>query len=103
MSVETKLAEIAVITPKDYIDITNAQELWEKMINLCETGCKEITIDFAHVSRIDCSGLGKLLLVQKRLKESQGGLRLINVINPFVRKFFAIVQLEKVITLENNN
>ncbi len=103
MSVEARVAENAVISPEGCIDITNSHELWEKLTFLCETGCKDITIDFAHVARIDCSGLGKLLLAQKRLKESRGGLKLINVTNPYVRKLFTLVQLEKVITVEGNN
>ncbi|MEW5919983.1 MAG: STAS domain-containing protein [Bacillota bacterium] len=77
--VVTKVADSAVIMPNKKIDITNSHELSEKLTDLYEAGVKNITIDFTHVCSIDCSGLGKLLLSQKKLKESQGGLRIINV------------------------
>lgn len=101
MIMETKTEDTAIIAPEDFIDITNSHRLWDSLMFLCDAGFKEIWIDFTHVGRIDCSGLGKILLAQKRLKESRGGLKLINVTNPFVRKFFALVQVEKVIPVEN--
>ncbi len=98
--VVTETAASAVVTLYDKIDITNSEELGRRLAELCAAGVKEITLDFSHVCHIDCSGLGKILFTQRKLREAQGGLRIINVHSAFLKRLFALIQLEKVLPLE---
>ncbi|MGM0502090.1 MAG: STAS domain-containing protein, partial [Bacillota bacterium] len=77
------------------IDITNSQDLKEELLNLIQQGYTEITIDFDQVESVDSSGLGKLLLIHKRLKERNGALKIINLNNDYVKKMFSMIHLNK--------
>ncbi len=88
-----------VVIPEGSIDISNSQGLKEKLLELYDEGYNTITIDFTHVNAIDSSGLGKLLLFHKLLKERHGELRVSNVTNENVSRMFRIIQLDKVIKI----
>lgn len=90
----------AVVFPRGRIDITSSQELKETMDRLVAQGTKKVCLDFGEVTGIDSSGLGKLLLFQKKLQQQQGQLSIRNVASEYVKKIFALVYLNKVITIE---
>ncbi len=83
------------------IDLSNSHLLGEKLQVLYDEGFKEITLDFNLVTGIDSSGLGKLLIFQKKLKERGGKLKIINITNEYIRKMFKMIHLYKVIDIEN--
>ncbi len=89
----------AVIIPTGNINISNSDELKEKLLALYNEGVNMITIDFQNVRSIDSSGLGKLLLFQKKLKERRGTLRIINIYSDHIKKMFSLIHLDKVITI----
>ncbi|MFW5996283.1 MAG: STAS domain-containing protein [Halanaerobiaceae bacterium] len=97
---ERRNGEEALVSPGKKIDYTNAGELKEKALSLFEDGYGLIKIDFKEVETIDSSGLGKLLLLYKKLKERDDELRLINVNNEYIRKMFEMIHLYKVIPIE---
>ena len=90
----------AVVIPDGRIDITNSQDLKKKLLEIFDDGYDEIVIDFSNISSIDSSGLGKLLLFHKKLKERGGELRIINVGSDYVKKMFSMIHLNKVINIE---
>ncbi len=90
----------AVVIPDGRIDITNSQDLKKKLLDIFDEGFDEIVIDFSNISSIDSSGLGKLLLFHKKLKERGGELRIINVGSDYVKKMFSMIHLNKVINIE---
>lgn len=83
------------------IDLSNSHHLREKLQLLYEEGFKVITLDFSGVTAIDSSGLGKLLLFQKKLKERGGKLKIINISSEYIRKMFKMIHLYKVIDIED--
>ena len=89
-----------MVTPGERIDITNSDEFKEKLVSLFDEGYHDIIMDFKEVAGIDSSGLGKLLLFQKKLKEKNGQLRIVNVNNDYVQKMFKMIHLSKVIHIE---
>lgn len=82
------------------MDITNSQDLKNALLSLYDEGYNDVTIDFTNVHGIDSSGLGKLLLFQKKLRERGGELRIVNITNDYVMKMFTLIQLNKVISIE---
>ena len=90
----------AVVIPDGRIDITNSQDLKKKLLDIFDEGFEEIVIDFGNISSIDSSGLGKLLLFHKKLKERGGELRIVNVSSDYVKKMFSMIHLNKVIDIE---
>lgn len=88
-----------VITPTEKIDITNANKFKRKIISFFKERSfeEDISIDFSHVERIDSTGLGKLLLLHSKVRESGGRLRIINVSNEYIRKKFSLINIDQVI------
>ena len=91
----------AVIIPSGRIDMSNSHILKEKLLELFNDGYTVISVDFTNVAGIDSSGLGKLLLFQKKLKEKDGELIIKNVNNEYIKKMFQMIHLDKVIKIEN--
>lgn len=100
MRVEKVSSTKAVVTPSGRIDISNSQDLKQGLLELYDEGVREIVLDFSKVSGIDSSGLGKLLLFQKKLTERRGSIKIVNITNEHVRKLFTMIHLDKVINIE---
>ncbi len=99
MKIEKQSGNKVVITPSERIDITNSNDLKQKVLALFDEGYIFVTIDFGSVSGIDSSGLGKLLLFQKKLRERNGELTIINITSEYVKKMFNMIHLNKVINI----
>ena len=100
MTVERKNSSEVVVYLCKKISAINSGELKEQLLSLFAEGYRKITLDFSFSSLIDASGLGKICLLQKKLKEHQGELRIINVKSSYIQKIFNLVQLHKIITIE---
>lgn len=90
----------ATVIPTGDVNLTNAEEFKQTLLSLYEKGYKHITVDFRHLKMIDGAGLGKLLVLQKKLRESGGGLKIVNVYNDYILKMFELIKLFKVIDIE---
>lgn len=90
----------ALVKPEGRIDVVTSQELKDKLLELYNEGYNFIVIDFSNVTSIDSSGLGKLLLFQKKLKERGGALSVTNVTSDYIKNMFQTIHLDKVIEIE---
>ena len=81
MEIQRKGRNSILIISEGRIDLTSSHSLEEKLQQLYEEDSEIITLDFSLVTGIDSSGLGKLLLFQKKLKERGGKLEIINISN----------------------
>ncbi len=88
------------VYPEGRIDISNSQTLKEDLMEFYRDGFTNVVIDFGKISSIDSSGLGKLLLFHKKLKETDGKLKLVNIKSDYVKKMFKMIHLNKVIEIE---
>lgn len=88
-----------VILPKT-VDLSNSNELKEVLLSLYEEGHETIIIDFRHLEVLDSSGLGKLLLFHKKLKDRGGALKVVKVYHENIKKMFNVIQFHKVIHIE---
>ena len=100
MKIERREEGVTMI-PDRRIDISNSSDLKEQFVMLMEEGYTDVTVDFTHVDGIDSSGLGKLLLFQKRLREKEGTLRITNITSDYIRRMFVMIQLHRVIDIED--
>ena len=90
----------AVIRPKGNIDFSTSNDLKEELISIYEEGYNQIEIDFGKVKSIDSSGLGKLLLFHKKLKEQNGELLIKNIKSDYIKNMFEMIKLNKVINIK---
>ena len=101
MEIKEKSNQRVEVVIDEKIDITNSQDLKQELLELIDTGCHFITLDFSAVESVDSSGLGKLLLIHKRLKEQGGELKITNVTSDYVREMFTMIHLDKVLQIDN--
>ncbi|NLX90652.1 MAG: STAS domain-containing protein [Firmicutes bacterium] len=99
MKVEKKDNLTAVVVPAGKIDVTNSNLFKEKLTQLCDEGFKDIIIDFTNVNALDSSGIGKLLVFYKKLKDKGGTLSIINIKHENVRNLLDMICLDKVINI----
>ena len=99
MEVEKKNNQEAIIHLGERVNIVNSPELKQQLQVLYDEGYRTIIVDLNKTKMIDSSCLGKLLMFQKKLKERQGELRIINVSSEYISKMFNLIQLYKVINI----
>jgi len=90
-----------IVKPSGSIDFSNAQKLKKDLLDLFDSDYKKVRLNFEKVSRIDSSGLGKLLLFHKRLREKDGKLIIENVESSYVKNMFDVINLHKVIEIKD--
>lgn len=102
MESKTKVIDTneVVISPIGTIDFSNSQDLKEELLELFEQNYEKVIMDFSQVESIDSSGLGKLLLFHKKLKEKEGTLIIRNVESDYIKNMFEMIHLSKVIEIE---
>ena len=99
MEVQTNNKEARMILDKK-IDLSNSHLMKEKFLKLLGQGHINIILDFSQVKMIDSSGLGKILLFQKELREKGGSLKILNITSEYVEKMFYMIHLDQVVDIE---
>ena len=82
------------------VDSTNVGEFKQALQALYEKGYSLIEVDCFELTMIDSAGLGSLVMFQKKLKERGGELKIINVNHGYVQHLFDMLELSKIISIE---
>ena len=80
----------------------NRQQLREAVTNEIERGTRNFVIDFADTGYVDSAGLGALVSLSKRIRESNGSLRLTNL-NEDLRTLFELTRLDTLFALDSTS
>lgn len=89
-----------IIFPPERIDLTNTKRFKEALQSLYEQGYSSIKVDCTELAMIDSAGLGSLVMFQKRLKERDGELKIINVNHRYIKQLFDMLELSRIISIE---
>lgn len=87
-----------MIIPEGDIDIYTSNKFKEKVINSFEKNQGDISIDGSKLDYIDSTGLGALISILKRVKETNKQIIITNL-KPNIRKLFDITELDKLFTI----
>ncbi len=90
----------AIVNIDDKLDLTNADEMDEITARLMEKEFEEVVLDFSGVEMIDSIGMGKILLLNRKLTDRDCELRIKNVDTDYVRKMFKMVKLDEVLEID---
>ena len=90
--------DVAVFAMDGELTVGNRQELKTGVLDAVANGERKILIDFAHTSYIDSSGLGALVSLSKRIRESGGELRLATL-NEDLATLFELTRLDTLFTI----
>ena len=83
---------IELVGRLDASQVDAAREVMKKVTSSC-------VVDFADLEYISSAGLGMLLGVQKRLGETGGGLKLMNM-NRHIREIFRMAGFDHIFEIE---
>jgi anti-sigma B factor antagonist len=84
---------VTVIQVEGQLIVGNRQELKDLVGAALDHGDRRILIDFSQTGYIDSSGLGALVSISKRVRESGGELRL-SGLNEDLRSLFELTKLD---------
>lgn len=82
------------------LDITNSHKLKEAFKNIDESTYNTVILDFSNLEIIDSSGIGKILVFYKKIKDNNANL-IIRKPNQYIREIFELTQLDKIIKIES--
>lgn len=95
--VVAKIGELAVVrfTDKKIVDSTNIEEMGEEMSSLVDKDhMKHVLLNFDGVDFLSSAALNKLILMDKKIKEVGGVLRLC-CLKEEIMEIFAITRLNR--------
>jgi anti-sigma B factor antagonist len=84
---------VLVVQVDGQLIVGNRHELKDLIQAALETGERRLLIDFSRTGYIDSSGLGALVSISKRVRESGGELRL-SGLNDDLRSLFELTKLD---------
>ncbi len=103
LKMESRIEEdgTAVLSLIGEVDVSNVSQAREEALKLLEGGCNKMVVDIAGVTYMDSSGLGMLVGLLKRLKESDGKLAIAGAVER-VRRLFEITGLQQIFALRED-
>ena len=87
-----------LVTVEGQLVVGNRQEFKQLVLDEVERGARQIVVDFANTAYIDSSGLGALVSLGKRIRESGCELRLA-ALNDDLRTLFELTRLDTLFPL----
>jgi anti-sigma B factor antagonist len=88
----------AVLTLAGEVDVSNVAEVREAALKLLEDGIKRLVFDLSGVTYMDSSGLGMLVGLLKRVRESKGEVAIAGA-TARVSRLFDITGLKQIFSL----
>ena len=89
---------VLVVNVDGQLVVSNRQEFKQLVLDEVERGTRMVVVDFAGTAYIDSSGLGALVSLGKRIRESGGELRLA-ALNDDLRTLFELTRLDTLFPL----
>lgn len=94
----TRTDDALVVVVDGQLVVANRQEFKQLILDQVEQGVHLVVVDFSASAYIDSSGLGALVSLGKRLRESGGDLRLTGL-NDDLRTLFELTRLDSLFPL----
>ena len=89
-----------IFAPKGELDIFSSPNFKEKVVNAFESRNSDIIIDLEKLEYVDSTGLGALISILRRLKESNNKIYIDNI-KPNIKKLFLITELDKLFVIRS--
>ena len=89
------VAEYTVLEVGGEVDVYTAPRLRERLVELVDSGARNIVVDLGRVDFLDSTGLGVLVGALKRLRAAGGTFGLVCAKEPLL-KIFRITALDQV-------
>lgn len=94
-------SSIQIIEPVGILDSTKAEEFRQSVEDLLQNGAEVILVDLTHITFIDSSGLGTLVVLLKKVRGLNRNLCVCSI-NDQVRMLFELTSMDRVFELYEN-
>ena len=92
---QIKGATVVSFVDRKILDETNIQEIGQELFDLVdEEGARDLVLNFSNVEYLSSAALGKLITLNKKVKQADGRLKLC-AIKPPIFEVFTITKLDK--------
>lgn len=91
-----------IIVPEGELDIFTSPNFKEKVLESFEKNKTDILINGEKLEYVDSTGLGSLISILKKVKESDKKIYLDNI-KPNIKKLFVITELDKLFIIRSEN
>lgn len=95
MNSATVPPDIQIVQPNGILDSTQAKKLRGEIDALLNSGFQKILLDLEHVTFMDSSGLGTLVLILKSVRAANGKFYICSL-SGSIRLLFEITGMDKV-------
>ncbi|MCS7056279.1 MAG: STAS domain-containing protein [Thermoflexales bacterium] len=68
---------VTIVAPQERVDVVNAAELRQQLMQLFESGAANFVIDLSEVPFLDSSGMAVLVSILKRTRQAGGDVKLV--------------------------
>ncbi len=89
----TQQGDVTVVEVEGQLIVGNRQELKQKVLEQLDAGVRKVLVDFSRTGYIDSSGLGVLVSLAKKIRDTGGDLRLANL-NEDLQTLFELTKLD---------
>jgi anti-sigma B factor antagonist len=99
----TEIGGVTVVSfiDRKILDAANIQELGDELYKLVEDdGCRSVLLDFGNVEFLSSAALNKLIILDKKIKDHGGQLKLCNLL-PEIREVFVITRLNQLFDIRD--
>ncbi len=93
--------ETAHIIPQGSINLNNASDLENKFKKAIEKDVYNITLNMKKVNDIDSMAMGKILILQRKIKREDGKIIIKNINSENVKEALEIVNLDEVVEIKD--
>lgn len=90
-----------IFYPEGDIDIYNSSTLKKEVMDAYEDKNKDIVIDGKNLDYMDSTGLGALMYILNKLKDSENKVYLDNI-KPNIKKILSITELDKLFIIRGD-
>lgn len=96
-----KANDVTIFEVEGTLIVGNRQELKQRMLEELEAGARKVLVDFERTTYIDSSGLGVLVSLAKKIRETGGDLRLANL-NDDLQTLFELTKLDTLFQISDS-
>ncbi|MDA0266420.1 MAG: STAS domain-containing protein [Cyanobacteria bacterium] len=88
-------SRVKIIEPVGILDSTQADSFRQQVDDALADGAEKLLIDLTHISFVDSSGLGALVMVLKKVRAAQKEMFVCSI-NDQVRMLFELTSMDRV-------
>jgi anti-sigma B factor antagonist len=97
----TKRRDTVIVGIEQQLGVRNRQELRATVLRELERGERTFVLDFSATSHVDSSGLGVLVSLARKVRESGGEIRLANL-SAELATLFELTRLDTLFPVEDD-